>query len=96
MHERLSEIPNLKIFGDAKDKVSVVSFAVAGVHPNDISVMLDASAIAIRTGHHCAEPLMKTLGVESTARASLTFYNTLEEVDYFADTLKRTINLLSL
>ena len=96
MHERLSEIPNLKIFGDAKDKVSVVSFAVAGVHPNDISVMLDASAIAIRTGHHCAEPLMKTLGVESTARASLTFYNTLEEVDYFADTLKRTITLLSL
>lgn len=96
MHERLSEIPNLKIFGDTKDKVSVVSFAVGGVHPNDISVMLDASGIAIRTGHHCAEPLMKTLGVESTARASLAFYNTLEEVDYFADTLKHTINLLSL
>lgn len=92
--QRLAAIPHLRIFGNQKDKLGVVSFAVDGVHPNDISVMLNAAGIAIRTGHHCAEPLMKTLGVETTARASLAFYNTLGEVDFFADTLERTISLL--
>lgn len=92
--QRLAAIPHLRIFGEQKDKLGVVSFAVDGVHPNDISVMLNAAGIAIRTGHHCAEPLMKTLGVETTARASLAFYNTLGEVDFFADTLERTISLL--
>lgn len=93
--KRLSDIKNLKIFGAAKDKVCVVSFSVAGVHPNDISVLLNASGIAIRTGHHCAEPLMGTLGVDATARASLAFYNTAEEVDFFADKLERAVAMLA-
>lgn len=95
MTARLSEIGGVRIFGSAADKVPVVSFDCKGIHPNDISVMLDASGIAIRTGHHCAEPLMGTLGVEGLARASLAFYNTLEEVDFFADTLERAVKLLS-
>ena len=93
--KRLSDIKNLKIFGAAKDKVCVVSFSVARVHPNDISVLLNASGIAIRTGHHCAEPLMGTLGVDATARASLAFYNTAEEVDFFADKLERAVAMLA-
>ena len=92
---RLSQISGLRIFGTAKDKISTVSFACEGIHPNDISTLLDAQGIAIRTGHHCAEPLMDTLGVKSTCRASLAFYSTTEEVDYFADTLEREIALLS-
>lgn len=92
--QRLSAIKNLKIFGSAKEKVCVVSFSLPGVHPNDISVLLNASGIAIRTGHHCAEPLMGTLGVEATARASLAFYNTIEEVDFFADKLERAAAML--
>jgi cysteine desulfurase, sufS subfamily len=92
---RLSDIKGLRIFGTAKEKVAVVSFDCKGIHPNDISVMLNAAGVAIRTGHHCAEPLMHTLGVEGTARASLAFYNTLEEVDYFADALKHAVDILS-
>lgn len=65
------------------------------MHPNDISVLLNASGIAIRTGHHCAEPLMGTLGVDATARASLAFYNTAEEVDFFADKLERAVAMLA-
>ncbi len=91
----LDSIPKIKIFGRAKDKVSVVSFTAEGIHPNDISVMLNASGIAIRTGHHCAEPLMNTLGVSGTCRASLAFYNTIEEVDFFAQKLDHIIKILS-
>ncbi len=93
--ERLLEIGGIKIFGNAKDKVALASFCRPGVHPNDISVMLDAAGIAVRTGHHCAEPLMNSLGIEGTARASLAFYNTLDEIDFFAETLKHAIDLLA-
>jgi cysteine desulfurase/selenocysteine lyase len=72
----------------------VVSFAVDGVHPNDISVMLNNYGIATRTGHHCAEHLMNTLGVSGTCRASLAFYNTIEEVEFFVKSLKRILNIL--
>lgn len=92
--KRLENIDGLKIFGTAKNKVCVVSFDCKGVHPNDISVMMNAAGIAIRTGHHCAEPLMHTLGVQATCRASMAFYNTLGEVDYFADTLERALKIL--
>ncbi len=92
--EQLSEIDGLKIFGTSKNKVSVVSFAVDGVHPNDIAVMLNNYGIATRTGHHCAEPLMHTLGVSGTCRASLAFYNTLDEVDFFVKSLRRILNVL--
>ena len=91
---QLSEIEGLRIFGTSKNKVSVVSFAVDGVHPNDISVMLNNYGIATRTGHHCAEPLMNTLRVSGTCRASLAFYNTLEEVAFFVKSLKRILNVL--
>ena len=93
--ERLLNIKGVRIFGEVENKLPVISFACGSIHPNDISVMLDASAIAIRTGHHCAEPLMRTLGVSGTARASLAFYNTLEEVDFFADRLEKAVELLS-
>ncbi len=93
--QRLAEIDAVKIFGTSTNKVSVVSFVCKNIHPNDISVMLNASGVAIRTGHHCAEPLMRTLGIDGTARASLAFYNTLEEVDIFADALKHAVDILS-
>ncbi|MBE6413493.1 MAG: SufS family cysteine desulfurase [Verrucomicrobiaceae bacterium] len=94
LSSQLSEIEGLRIFGTSKNKVSVVSFAVDGVHPNDISVMLNNYGIATRTGHHCAEPLMNTLGVSGTCRASLAFYNTIEEVEFFVKSLKRILNIL--
>lgn len=94
LNSRLAEIPRVKIYGTAPKKTATVSFSVDGVHPNDISVMLDANGIAIRTGHHCAEPLMHTLGVSATCRASLSFYNTKEEIDIFADSLLYAINIL--
>lgn len=92
--QELEKFDGLRIFGTAKNKVSVISFAVDGVHPNDISVMLNNYGIAIRTGHHCAEPLMGTLGVSGTCRASLAFYNTLDEVDYFAKSLAHILKIL--
>ncbi len=92
---QLSEIKGLKIFGTSKNKASVVSFAIDNIHPNDIAVMLNNYGIATRTGHHCAEPLMNTLGVSGTCRASLAFYNTLEEVDYFVKSLKHIVDILA-
>ncbi len=90
----LEEIKGLKIFGNAKGKVAVVSFAIDGVHPNDIASLLDADGIAVRTGHHCAEPLLTMLDKFSLTRASLAFYNTAEEVDYFVKSLSRAVRLL--
>ena len=92
--DQLQTIDGLKIFGTAKNKVSVVSFAIDGIHPNDISVMLNNYGIATRTGHHCAEPLMNVLGVSGTCRASLAFYNTFEEIDYFVKSLKHIVAIL--
>ena len=92
--DAMQSIKGLRIFGTAPNKVPVVSFSIDGIHPNDIAVMLDASGIAIRTGHHCAEPLMNTLGLQGTSRASLAFYNTIEEVDYFTKTLDHAVSIL--
>lgn len=88
------EIDGLKIIGTATNKVSVLSFIIDGVHPQDIGILLDNKGIAVRTGSHCAEPLMKRFGISGTIRASFAVYNTLEEVDYFIDHLKKAINLL--
>ncbi len=77
----LSEIPEVKIIGNAKEKASVVSFALEGIHPHDIGTILDQAGVAIRTGHHCAQPVMAFYGVPATARASLAFYNTAWEID---------------
>ncbi|MEB3195998.1 MAG: cysteine desulfurase [Candidatus Sericytochromatia bacterium] len=78
---RLAELPQLRILGTAREKAAVISFELAGVHPHDVGSVLDGEGIAIRAGHHCAQPLMARLGVPATARASFTFYNTLEECD---------------
>jgi len=86
---RLSEIPGLRIIGTAPDKVSVISFVLEGVHPHDIGTILDREGVAVRVGHHCTQPLMQRFGVPATARASLAFYNTREEIDALATGLGR-------
>jgi cysteine desulfurase/selenocysteine lyase len=85
---RLSAIPGLRLIGTAPEKVSVLSFLLEGIHPFDVGTMLDADGIAVRTGHHCAMPLMKELGISGTVRASLAFYNTFDEVDRLGESLE--------
>ena len=79
--DALSAVPGLRIIGTAAQKAGVISFVLKGVHPHDIGTVLDGEAIAIRTGHHCCQPVMDRLGLPATARASLAFYNTREEID---------------
>ena len=93
--ERLSAIESLKIMGTAAKKGSILSFVMDGVHPHDIGTILDAEGIAIRTGHHCAQPLMDRFGVPATARASLAFYNTKEEIDALVKGIDRVIEVFS-
>ena len=92
--ERLScEIEGIRIFGEAPAKTSVVAFNVGHLHPMDLGTLLDRLGIAIRTGHHCAQPLMARCGVEGMARASFALYNTREEVDAFVDALRRVVRM---
>ena len=92
--EKIKEIEGIRIIGEAKEKSGVLSFVVDGVHPYDIGMMLDKLGIAIRTGHHCAEPLIDHYGIPGTARASFAFYNTKAEIDYFISSLKRVLMIL--
>lgn len=92
--EKIKEIEGVRIIGEAKEKSGVLSFVVDGVHPYDIGMMLDKLGIAIRTGHHCAEPLVDWYGIPGTARASFAFYNTKAEIDYFISSLKRVLMIL--
>jgi cysteine desulfurase / selenocysteine lyase len=92
--EKLAELPHLKLIGTAKDKVSVQSFIIDGIHPFDIGQMLDARGIAVRTGHHCTQPLMESFGLEGTVRASFAVYNTIEEIDQLVEGLKRITNFM--
>jgi len=87
-HKRLAEIPGINFYGTAKNKVSVVSFTIDNVHPYDAGLMLDAKGIAVRTGHHCTQPLMDYYGIDGTIRVSFSVYNTIEEIDFFVDSLK--------
>ena len=87
--ERLGAIPGMRFIGQAPEKGSVLSFLVGDIHPYDLGMILDRLGIAIRTGHHCAEPLMHLLGVEGTARASFALYNTKAEVDALAEGIER-------
>ena len=80
--------------GTASEKASVISFNIEGIHPFDLGVLLDAKSIAIRTGHHCTQPLMNRFNVEGTARASFAVYNTFEEVDQFVWTLSDLVKKL--
>ena len=86
--ERLGAIAGLRIIGTPRQRAGVVSFVLDGVHPHDIGTILDQKGIAVRTGHHCAQPLMDRFGVPATARASFSFYNTLQEVDALCDGLQ--------
>ena len=79
--ERLAEVPGITLYGPTENRASVVSFAIKDVHPHDIGTFLDGDGIAIRVGHHCAQPLMDRLGVAATTRASFALYNTIEEID---------------
>ncbi len=93
--EQLMQIDGLRIVGQAPEKIAVVSFVIDGVHPQDIGVLLDKFGVAIRTGHHCAQPLMARYELVGTCRASFAFYNTKSEIDLFVKALKRTITMLS-
>ncbi len=87
--ETVGSIPGVTITGTAKEKVAVVSFTMEGAHPHDIGTILDAGGIAVRAGHHCAQPLMDRLGVTATTRASFAFYNTIEEIDKLVTALEK-------
>lgn len=94
--ERLQkEIPGIHIYGTTPDKSAVISFNVGHIHHYDIGMLLDKLGVAVRTGHHCAQPLMQHLGIEGCVRASFAVYNTFEEADVFVDSLKRVVTMLS-
>jgi len=92
--ERLLEIEGLRIIGTAENKASVISFVVDGTHPSDIGSIIDKLGIAIRTGHHCTQPLMDKFGLPGTCRASFAAYNTLEEIDLLTESVKRAVKML--
>jgi len=85
--------PDYGYLGMPKTKDSVISFLVDGIHPYDMGTLLDKMGIAVRTGHHCAEPLMRVLGVEGTVRASFAFYNTKEEIDLLVKGIERIVRM---
>jgi len=93
--QRLSDIPGVKVIGTAAKKASVLSFTIEGVHPHDIGTILDQDGIAVRAGHHCAQPVMQFFDVPATARASFAFYNTREEVDKLADAVQKVIEVFA-
>ena len=91
--ERMREIEGMHFFGEAEGKTSVVAFNVGNIHPMDLGTLLDRLGVAIRTGHHCAQPLMARCGVEGMARASFALYNTQEEIDTFVAALQRVVKM---
>ena len=94
MTERLSRIEGLRIYGTAKRKCPIVSFTIDGTHPYDVGMILDKLGIAIRTGHHCAGPVMTHFGVTGMCRASIGMYNTLAEVEALAAGVERAVMML--
>lgn len=92
--EKVASLPGIRIIGTAPHKVSVLSFVIDGIHPFDVGQLLDARGIAVRTGHHCTQPLMDRYGIEGTVRASFAVYNTFEEIDALTEGLKRIINFM--
>ncbi|GHT55052.1 cysteine desulfurase [Bacteroidia bacterium] len=91
--EKLLQIEGMQIIGTSSHKSSVISFLVGGIHPYDMGMLLDQLGIALRTGHHCAQPLMDALGIEGTLRASWAFYNTLEEIDVLVEGIKKVAKM---
>ena len=92
---RMREIPGMRIFGNAAHKSAVISFLVGDIHHYDMGMLLDKLGVEVRTGHHCAQPLMQRLGISGTVRASFAAYNTRDEVDAFIAALNRVIPILS-
>ena len=93
--EKLSSIDGLKIYGTSKNKTSVISFNIDGIHAYDLGTIIDKLGIAIRTGQHCAQPIMDFYGISGTARASFAFYNTVDEIDQFIAAIKKAMTMLS-
>ena len=93
--EQLLQIPGLKIYGNSEHKASVVSFNIEGIHPYDIGTIVDKMGVAVRTGHHCAQPIMKHFNIPGTIRASFMFYNTKEEIDILVQAVKKAQMMLS-
>ena len=93
--KQLLGIDDMQIIGTSEHKSSVISFLVGKIHPYDIGMLLDKLGIAVRTGHHCAQPLIDELGIPGTVRASFSFYNTKEEIDTFVEALKRVTKMLA-
>lgn len=92
---RLLEIENMRIIGNAKNKSAVISFLVGSIHPYDVGMLLDKMGIAVRTGHHCAQPLIDSLDIPGTVRVSFAFYNSVEEIDTFIEALRKVVSMLS-
>ena len=92
---KLLEIEGLKIYGTSKHKTSVISFNLKGMHPYDVGTILDKLGIAVRTGHHCAQPIMDFYKIPGTVRASFAFYNTKAEIDTFIEAVKKAKMMLS-
>ena len=91
--QQMKQIEGMRIFGEAKEKGAVISFLVGNIHHLDMGTLLDQLGIAVRTGHHCAEPLMNRLGIEGTVRASFALYNTKEEIDVFVNGIRRVCSM---
>jgi len=93
--QQLLEIEGLKIYGTSADKTAVISFNIEGIHPYDIGTIVDKLGVAVRTGHHCAQPIMDYFKIPGTVRASFSFYNTKEEVDVLVESVKKAKMMLS-
>ena len=92
--QKLSEIEGVRFIGEAEQRSSLVSFIIDGIHPYDLGTIIDKMGVAVRTGHHCAEPVMTRFGIPGTVRASFALYNTMEEVDIFVNAVKRAAMML--
>ena len=87
--ERVGSLPGVRLIGTAKEKAAVLSFELDGIHPHDVGTLLNEEGVAVRTGHHCAQPVMQRFGVPATVRASFAFYNTLPEIDALAAAIRK-------
>ena len=94
-HLPLIEIEGIKIYGESKNKTSVISFNIGNIHPYDIGSVIDNLGVAVRTGHHCAQPIMDYFKIPGTIRVSFCFYNNFEEIDILMDSLKKAVQMLS-
>ena len=95
VQKKLSQIDNLTIYGNAENKTSVISFLLNGIHPYDTGMVLDKLGIAVRTGHHCTQPVMDHFNIPGTVRASFAFYNTIEEIDILYEGLLKVVKMFN-